>query len=77
QIMTNAKYKSAEHRVRAHFDKSRLSVVAFFGPGMDTVVGPLPEMVTEENPPLYRECVTRDYITQFYSKPLDGKRCLD
>ncbi|EFJ12958.1 2-oxoacid-dependent dioxygenase [Selaginella moellendorffii] len=77
QIMTNAKYKSAEHRVRAHPEKSRLSVVAFFGPGMDTVVGPLPEIVSEENPPLYRECVTKDYLTQFYANGLDGKRSLD
>ena len=33
--------------------------------------GPIEELISEENPPLYKNFQVVDYVTKFFSKPLD------
>ncbi|KAK9742873.1 hypothetical protein RND81_03G202400 [Saponaria officinalis] len=74
QIISNDKYKSGEHRVIANpFKEARVSVGVFFNPGIaDNIYGPLPELVSDENPALYKEFKFSDLVARFLSKELGG-----
>ncbi|EFJ25005.1 2-oxoglutarate-iron(II)-dependent oxygenase [Selaginella moellendorffii] len=54
EVLSNGKYKSIEHRVLVQPDQTRLSIVAFCNPSRDAVIGPLPELIDEQNPDLYK-----------------------
>ncbi|KAH9612974.1 hypothetical protein KSS87_020237 [Heliosperma pusillum] len=75
QIISNDEYKSGEHRVIANpFEEPRVSVAVFFSPGMaDNIYGPLPELISEEKPALYKEFKFSDLVARFLSKELEGK----
>ncbi|XP_068658173.1 1-aminocyclopropane-1-carboxylate oxidase homolog 4-like [Aristolochia californica] len=74
QIMSNGVYKSVEHRVVANSNKdSRISIAAFLGPTEkegSRSYGPLPELLSEEKPALYRNFTMEEFMTQFFSKEL-------
>jgi len=64
---------SAIHRVVARNVGPRISVACFFS-GVSTppkTYGPIKELISEENPPLYKEFQVVDYVTKYFSKPLD------
>jgi len=53
--------------------------VIFFFSGVSTppkMFGPIKELISEENPPLYKQVLVVDYVSNFLSKPLD-KTSLD
>ncbi|KAL5744823.1 hypothetical protein ACOSP7_027703 [Xanthoceras sorbifolium] len=75
QILSNGKYKSAEHRVRTTDTKSRVSVPVFTMPKLTEKIGPLPELV-ERDGAQYREVVFQDYMNNFFSNAHDGKKSL-
>ncbi|GMJ09078.1 hypothetical protein like AT1G04350 [Hibiscus trionum] len=78
QLITNDKLKSVEHRVRAGRD-SRVSVPTFFFPSSangERQYGPIKELLSEENPPTYRETTGFEYITHYHSKGLNGRSAL-
>lgn len=79
QIMSNDVYKSVEHRVLANpLNDARVSVAVFMNPGLrENLFGRLPELVSAENPALYRQFTLADYMTRFFSKELDGKTLTD
>ncbi|KAJ4834008.1 hypothetical protein Tsubulata_003985 [Turnera subulata] len=71
QLITNDKLKSVLHRVLPTHTASRVSVVSLFSTydrNFDTVFGPIKELISEENPPLYRDLMIRDYIYHFTQK---------
>nr|KAJ0219304.1 hypothetical protein LSAT_V11C300150580 [Lactuca sativa] len=75
QILSNDKLRSVEHRVVANEKGPRVSVACFFGPSLapsKKVLGPLPELVSDENPPRYRETTFHEYGQYSSSKALDG-----
>ncbi|KAL1202087.1 1-aminocyclopropane-1-carboxylate oxidase-like protein 3 [Cardamine amara subsp. amara] len=80
QLITNDKFISLEHRVLANrATRARVSVACFFTTGIrpnPRLYGPIRELVSEENPPKYRETTIRDYATYFNAKGLDGTSAL-
>ncbi|XP_078170399.1 1-aminocyclopropane-1-carboxylate oxidase homolog 1-like [Carex rostrata] len=70
QCFSDDKFKSPEHRVLANKKGPRISVAAFVAPALDSdkPFGPLKLLLSEENPPLYKEFLIPDYIKTHMSK---------
>ncbi|KAK7393422.1 hypothetical protein VNO78_21978 [Psophocarpus tetragonolobus] len=76
QIISNDRFKSVLHQVLAARDGNRVSVACFMYPHPDRKYGPIKEFLTKDNPPKYRDTNTREYLTQYRSKSLDGSKTL-
>ena len=79
--MSNDKYKSVEHRVVMNSrDEARVSVAVFFNPGKrgETIFyGPLPEVVSSENPPKYRSFTMSEFLGAFFKRDLASKALIE
>lgn len=73
QVITNDRFKGIEHRVLANSHLGpRVSVAGAFGTSFlrsSRLYGPIKELLTEENPPKYKEATLRDHVGH-----LKGKR---
>lgn len=79
--MSNDKYKSVEHRVvmNSH-EEARVSSAIFYNPGKrgDSVFyGPLPELVTSENPPKYRNFTMPEFLGTFFKRELASNALIE
>ncbi|WP_139161571.1 2OG-Fe(II) oxygenase family protein, partial [Acinetobacter baumannii] len=53
EILSNGKFKSGLHRGLVNKEKVRISWAVFCDPPKDALIGPMKEMVDENNPPLF------------------------
>ncbi|KAL8105822.1 hypothetical protein AgCh_029571 [Apium graveolens] len=79
QIMSNDEYKSVQHRVLANpCQEPRVSVAVFLNPAnRENIYGPIPEIVSSEKPPVFRNFSLTDFLTRFFTKELDGKSLIN
>nr|AIY60790.1 flavonol synthase [Dioscorea alata] len=61
EILSNGKYKSVLHRTTVNKDKVRMSWPVFCSPPEETVVGPLKQLVNDDNPPKFKTKKYKDY----------------
>ncbi|CAH9098193.1 unnamed protein product [Cuscuta europaea] len=73
QVLSNAIYKSVEHRVIVNSEEERVSLAYFYNPKSDLVIKPVEEIVTPENPALYPPMTYAEYRLYMRSKGLKGK----
>ncbi|CDY10160.1 BnaC05g04030D [Brassica napus] len=76
QLITNDKFISSEHRVLANrATGARVSVACFFTTGIrpnPRTYGPIRELVSEDNPPKYREITVKEFAAHRSAKGHDG-----
>ncbi|BFG14107.1 hypothetical protein CerSpe_003810 [Prunus speciosa] len=81
QAISNDKLQSVQHRVLANRAGPRISIACFFTGektgALAKSYGPIKELISEENPPLYRNFLISEYYAKFFSQGLDEKSGLD
>ncbi|MED6186157.1 hypothetical protein PIB30_064088 [Stylosanthes scabra] len=77
QIMSNGRYKSIEHRVRANGSKTRVSVPIFVNPRPSDVIGPFVEVLANGEKAKYKDVLYSDYAKHFFRKAHDGKMTIE
>ncbi|XP_043690159.1 scopoletin 8-hydroxylase-like [Telopea speciosissima] len=77
QILSNGRYKSAEHRVRTTNTQSRVSIPIFVRPQLTEKIKPLHEVVERDGVAHYREVLFEEYMKNKYGQGHVGKRTLD
>ncbi|KAM7499379.1 hypothetical protein LguiA_023793 [Lonicera macranthoides] len=61
QVVSNASYKSVEHRVVVNSTEERLSLAFFYNPKSDLLIEPAKKLVTAEKPALYSPMTFDEY----------------
>ncbi|XP_031495748.1 flavonol synthase/flavanone 3-hydroxylase [Nymphaea colorata] len=61
EILSNGIYKAVLHRTTVNKEKARMSWPVFCEPPPETVVGPIPELLGEDNPPKFKTKSFKDY----------------
>lgn len=77
QIVSNGKYKSAEHRVVVNTKQSRISIGMFLNPQEDVLIDAAPQLIDEAHPRLYKAVKAGEYQIAYMSKDVQGKATVD
>ncbi|XP_022942589.1 probable 2-oxoglutarate-dependent dioxygenase At5g05600 [Cucurbita moschata] len=73
QVLSNAIYKSVEHRVIVNSDKERVSLAFFYNPKSNIPIGPIKELVTPDKPALYSPMTFDEYRVYIRMRGPQGK----
>ncbi|KAK4757635.1 hypothetical protein SAY87_018936 [Trapa incisa] len=77
QVLSNAIYKSVEHRVIVNSTDERVSLAFFYNPKSDIPIGPAEELVTPESPALYSPMTFDQYRLFIRMRGPRGKSQVD
>ncbi|KAG9441492.1 hypothetical protein H6P81_017346 [Aristolochia fimbriata] len=79
QLVSNGRFKSVEHRVTASAVGPRISIACFFISNRSPfrVYGPIKELLSEDNPPIYKDVRLHEFLSHYNAKGLDGRLALD
>lgn len=66
-----------EHRAVTHKEKDRLSIVTFYAPSYEMEIGPMQELVDENNLCKYRRYNHGEYSKHYVTNKLQGKKTLE
>ncbi|GLT84861.1 hypothetical protein SLE2022_030720 [Rubroshorea leprosula] len=77
QVLSNDCYKSVLHRAVVNCSKERISIPTFYCPSPDAVIGPAPQLIDDDHPPLYRNYSYSEYYQKFWNRGLNSETCLD
>ncbi|MED6118526.1 Jasmonate-induced oxygenase 2 [Stylosanthes scabra] len=77
QVISNARYKSVEHRVIVNSDKERVSLAFFYNPKSDIPIQPAKELVSPECPSLYPPMTFDEYRLFIRMRGPRGKSQVD
>ncbi|KAH9604807.1 hypothetical protein KSS87_020117 [Heliosperma pusillum] len=72
-VLSNARYKSVEHRVIVNPNLERVSLAFFYNPRGDLLIEPAKELVTPENPAMYPSMTFNEYRLYIRLKGPRGK----
>ncbi|XVF76827.1 hypothetical protein PTKIN_Ptkin13bG0298100 [Pterospermum kingtungense] len=73
KILTNAIYKSVEHRVIVNSAKDRVSLAFFYNPKSDLLIEPAKELVSKDRPALYSPMTYDKYRLLIRTKGICSK----
>jgi isopenicillin N synthase-like dioxygenase len=77
EVLSNGRYKSVEHRAVTNHHKERLSMVSFYAPSYDADLGPMPELLTHQEPARFRRYNHMEYITHYITTKLNGRKSVE
>ncbi|XP_004515224.3 deacetoxyvindoline 4-hydroxylase-like [Cicer arietinum] len=83
QLVSNDKFVSVYHRVLSQKVGPRISVASSFLNVHDPnesdlkIYGPIKELTSAENPPIYKDITIKDFYGHYFAKGLDGHSSLE
>ncbi|KAJ0231287.1 putative inactive flavonol synthase 2 [Hirschfeldia incana] len=70
--LSNGKYKNVLHRVTVDKEKQRMSWPVFVDANPDAVIRPLPELITGDNPSMFKPIICKDFkYRRLFKLPVD------
>lgn len=72
-MISNSKFKGAEHRVVTNSRVARTTIAYFIHPSNESLIGPAKALC---NPPLYRSMKFKEFLRNFKSKAANAEAVL-
>ncbi|CAB4310749.1 unnamed protein product [Prunus armeniaca] len=70
QVISNDKYKSVLHRAVVNCNSERISIPTFYCPSPDAVIGPAKDLISHDQPAMYRNFTYAEYFEKFWNRGL-------